>query len=154
VLIENARLDLAAQLGSDWLDLLIAEAALAANRVDRAAAAVSEVDALAPGDTGPVIRAQAARFRASVAAAQGDDERAEDNFKIAAAAFREYGIPFRLACTKLEHAEWLVSQGRVEEAAPLATESRQIFERLRATPWLERADALAAKLPQLERAPV
>ena len=147
VLIENARLDLAAQLGSDWLDLLIAEAALAADRVDRAAAAVSEVDALAPGDTGPVIRAQAARFRASVAAAQGDHEHADESFKIAAAAFREYGMPFQLACTQLERAEWLVTQGRAEEVAPLVSEARTTFEQLRATPWLERADALAARLP-------
>jgi tetratricopeptide (TPR) repeat protein len=152
-LIEKARLDLAAQLGSDWLDLLIAEAALAADRVDRAAAAVSEVDALAPGDTGPVIRAQAARFRAAVAAAQGDDERAEDSFKIAAAAFREYGMPFQLACTQLEHAEWFATKDRPDEVAPLVADARETFERLRATPWLERADALAAAIPGPVQAP-
>jgi hypothetical protein len=83
-----------------------------------------------------------------VAAAQGDDDRAEDSFKTAAAAFREYGMPFQLACTELEHAEWLVTDGRSEEVAPLVTEAREIFGRLRATPWLERADALVSRLPE------
>ena len=42
----------------------------------------------------------------------------------------------------LEHAEWLAGEGRIEEAEPLAAEAREIFERLRATPYLERLDRL------------
>jgi hypothetical protein len=41
--------------------------------------------------------------------------------------------------THLEHAEWLDGQGRSEEAEPLLAEARETFERLEATPWLERA---------------
>jgi ATP/maltotriose-dependent transcriptional regulator MalT len=134
-----------------WVDLLIAETALASGRIDRAAEAVGAVEALPPGETGPLIQAQAARFRACVAAAEGDEQRADDGFKIAAAAFREYGTPFYLACTQLEHAEWLGAQGRGAEAVPLVTEARETFERLRATPWLERTDALAARLPASAR---
>ena len=111
------------------------------------------VEALSPGDTGPLIRAQASRFRALIAANEGDAQRAEDSFKTATAAFREYGTPFLLACTELEHAEWLVTQSRAEEAEPLLAEARETFERLRATPWLERADALAARLPEPAGAP-
>ena len=51
-------------------------------------------------------------------------------------------MPFYLAVVQLEHAELLVASGRAEECEPLLSEAREIFERLRATPWLERLDAL------------
>ena len=140
------RAELEADTGSLWLHLLTAEAALASGRIDLADEALA-ADALGLPGTGPLIHAQATRFRASIGAAKGDEERADESFKQAAAAFREYGTPFYLACTELEHAEWLVEISRPDEAAPLATEAREIFGRLRATPWLERADELAAKLP-------
>jgi ATP/maltotriose-dependent transcriptional regulator MalT len=146
-LVDTAKADLEADIEAVWVDLVIADAALASGRVDRAAEAVAVVEALSPGDTGPLIRAQASRFRALIAAAEGDAQRAEDSFKIAAAAFREYGTPFLLACTQLEQAEWLVTQSRADEVELLLAEAREVFERLRATPWLERADALAARLP-------
>ncbi len=152
-LIETAKIDLEADAEAVWVDLVIAEAALASGRIDRAAEAVTIVEALPPGDTGPLIRAQAARFRALVAAAEGDARRAEDSFKTAAAAFREYGMVFLLACTQLEHAEWLASIGRMDELEPMVTEARETFKRLLATPWLERAEALDTKLPRLERVP-
>jgi hypothetical protein len=44
---------------------------------------------------------------------------------------------------QLEHAEWLAEHGRASEAEPLLEESRAAFERLEATPWIERCDALA-----------
>jgi hypothetical protein len=62
----------------------------------------------------------------------------EAGFKTAAAGFREYNFPFWLAVTELEHGEWLVAQGRAGEAEPLLSEAREIFDRLEATPWLER----------------
>jgi ATP/maltotriose-dependent transcriptional regulator MalT len=151
-LIESDEVDLA-DPDAVWLDLLIAEAALASGRIDRAVDAIAAVEALPPGDTGPLTRAQAARLRACVASAEGDSERAESHFKTAAAAFREYGTPFYLACTELEHAEWLVTDGRIEEAQSLLAEARDIFERLHATPWLERADALAAGIAGPVQAP-
>jgi class 3 adenylate cyclase/tetratricopeptide (TPR) repeat protein len=144
--LETVRAELEADTGSLWLDLVIAEAALAGGRIDRADEALA-ADALGLPNTGPLIHAQATRFRASIAAARGEHERADDDFKMAAAAFREYGTPFYLACTELEHAEWLGANDRGDEATPLVTEAREIFERLRATPWLERADVLASKLP-------
>jgi hypothetical protein len=42
----------------------------------------------------------------------------------------------------LEHGEWLAQSRQSEEAEPLLTEAREIFERLGAKPWLERLDAL------------
>ena len=38
--------------------------------------------------------------------------------------------------------ESLVREGRAAEAEPLLAEAREVFTRLGATPWLERADAL------------
>ena len=37
-----------------------------------------------------------------------------------------------------EHGEWLVGQGRPDEADPLLEEAAETFELLEATPWLER----------------
>ena len=62
--------------------------------------------------------------------------------------FREIAAPFYLAVTQLEHGEWLTGQGRADEAEPLLAEARETFERLEATPWLERLDA-ALRRPAL-----
>ena len=47
-----------------------------------------------------------------------------------------------MAVTELEHGEWLVARGRGDEAEQLLAEAREIFERLEATPWIERANAV------------
>jgi ATP/maltotriose-dependent transcriptional regulator MalT len=141
--LEGARDELAALPDGHLVDLLIAEAALATGDVERASEALALVDSVPPGMAGAIVRAQAARFRARVEAARGEVERVEEDFKLAAAAFAEYGLVFLLACTQLEHAEWLVSVGRHDEAEPLLVDARETFERLRATPWLERAAALS-----------
>jgi hypothetical protein len=47
-------------------------------------------------------------------------------------------MPFPLAVTLLEHGEWLTGQGRLNDAQPLVNEAAEIFQRLKATPWLER----------------
>ena len=73
---------------------------------------------------------------------RGDGETAGAGFPAAARLLREIEFPFELAVVLLDHAEWLAGEGRVEEAAPLAAEAREIFERLRATPYLERLDRL------------
>jgi hypothetical protein len=61
----------------------------------------------------------------------------------AAAAFREISTPFELAVVEPEHAEWLLGEGRTEYAELLLAEAREIVERLRARPWLERLEAVA-----------
>ncbi len=137
---EAARDELAALPDSFWIDLFIAEAALAIGDVERAAAALTAVDAIPLGTAGPVVLALASRFRALLEATRGDAQRADDAFKRASAAFAEYGLVFQLAATQLEHAEWLVSVGRDDEGQPLLAEAHETFERLGATPWLERAD--------------
>jgi tetratricopeptide (TPR) repeat protein len=118
------------------------EAALALGERQRADEFLTTVEQLPPGLRPPFLEAQANRFRARM-----NDE--ESGFKTAAASFREYNFPFWLAVTQLEHGEWLGAQGRAAEAEPLLAEARETFERLEATPWLERLEKVggAAKIP-------
>jgi tetratricopeptide (TPR) repeat protein len=99
------------------------------------------VERLPPGGRTPFFRAQILRFRARLAV-EIDPAVAERGFSEATTLFREIGMPFYLAVVQLEHAELLVSSGRSDECGPLLAEAREAFERLRATPWLERLDAL------------
>jgi len=52
-------------------------------------------------------------------------------------------IPFYLAVVQPEHAELLAAAGRADDCGSLPAEARETFERLRATRWLERLDAVA-----------
>ena len=85
--------------------------------------------------------------RARLAAATGHTGDAERLFKGAGGLFHELGVPFYLAATRLEHAEWLVSDGRGEDAEPRLTEASEVFRRLGAKPWLERLDRVRAGNP-------
>ena len=122
-----------------------AEAALQLDDVAKAGDLIAIVEALPPGRSPQLMQAQAARFRAAVAARSGDAQEAERLFKQAAGRFRELLVPFYLAVVRLEHAEWLAAEGGADAADQLLAEAREIFERLEATPWLERADALAQR---------
>ena len=105
------------------------ESALTIGDQERADELLGVVEALPPGLRAPFLEAQAQRFRARMS-------NEEAGFKSAAAGFREYGIPFWLAVTLLEH-------GELTGDLSLVAEAREIFESLRATPWLERVDAVA-----------
>ena len=94
------------------------------------------------GELSPSLRATGARFSARRAARIGDDETAAAGFSAAARILQAIEYPFDYAVVLLEHAEWLASEGRVEEAGSLAAEAREIFERLQAAPYLERVDRL------------
>jgi predicted ATPase len=130
------------------------DAALSLPELGRAEAIVGELEALYPGEIMPSMRGQRERLRAKVDMANGQHEGVERRFQNAANEFRALPAPFWLGVTLLDHGEWLVGQSRAEEAEPLLTEARQIFEELRARPWLERlasvggAAAPAADLAQ------
>jgi tetratricopeptide (TPR) repeat protein len=94
------------------------------------------IEALRPGERPPLLSAHAARFRARLAS---DSAEAESGLRRAIDIFREFGLTPWLAVTQLEHGEWLEQQGRADEAEQLLAEAREIFERLEAAPWLERA---------------
>jgi tetratricopeptide (TPR) repeat protein len=113
-------------------------AALDLGDFEEAEALLSIPDSLDPGDRTPFLQASATRLRARLDAARGGGEGIGQRFRSAAGLFREFGFVFYLAVTQLEHGEWLVGEGRDTEAEPLLTQARETFERLRATPWLER----------------
>ena len=115
------------------------EAALALGDLDKANELLAVVEALPPGSSPQFLQAQSSRFRARLAARRGDVDESERRFKGATGLFRELALPFYLGVTQLEHGEWLATQGRIDEAEPLLTEAREIFERLEARPWSERA---------------
>jgi class 3 adenylate cyclase/tetratricopeptide (TPR) repeat protein len=117
------------------------ESALALGRLEKVEELLERIDAFPPGKRPPFLRAQSARFHARLGAARGANGAVEQGFKTAEAIFREHGLTFNLAVTELEHGEWLTGQGRADDAEPLLTEAREIFERLEAAPLLERADA-------------
>jgi class 3 adenylate cyclase/tetratricopeptide (TPR) repeat protein len=120
------------------------EAALAMNDLDRATDLLGIVERARPGQVTPYLRGHSARLSARLSAARGDHDSVEPGFVAAETIFRDGGMPFDLAVTLVEHAEWLVSQGRKTDAAPSLDEARLTFERLRATPWLERTGRLSA----------
>ena len=100
------------------------------------------VEQAPPGQLTPFLRALGARCSARRAARQRDEVTASSGFSAAVAILRDLEMPFEVAVVLLEHAEWLARVGRIDEAAPLAAEAREIFERLRATPYIERVDRL------------
>jgi class 3 adenylate cyclase/tetratricopeptide (TPR) repeat protein len=121
-----------------------AEAAFALGDLERIESLLEIAGTFGAGDATPFLDAQSARFAGRFAAARGNPESAEREFKRGTALTREIDLPFWLAVTQLEHAEWLVEQGRAEEAEPLLAEARETFERLGATPWLDRCAQASA----------
>jgi class 3 adenylate cyclase len=86
---------------------------------------VATIEQLRPGQRPPLLEAHARRFRSKL---DGDDA----GYRAAAALFRDLETPFWLGVTLLEHGEASGDDG-------LLAEAREIFRRLGATPWLERA---------------
>ena len=138
---EHANLGFAAETVKEAI-VVAGEAALELGDRDRLEALLTQIDALPLGQRSAFLRAHVARFRARLAS--GDDTAiAEQWFGEAMALFREIGMTFYLAVVALELAELLAAAGRLDECEPLALEAREIFDELRAAPWLERANGLA-----------
>ena len=119
------------------MKLSIVEALEAAFALGDAGAVQEQLDrleALRPGERPVLLEAHAHRFRAKLT---GD----EAGYRAAVTLFRELSLDFWLAVTLLEHGEQLAEQNGGAGAARLIAEAREIFERLGATPWIERAAA-------------
>ena len=100
------------------------------------------VERLRPGDRPPLVAAHAARFRARRTA---EPDEAGRGFRRAAALFDELGVVFWRAVAQLEHAEWLAQQDRAADAQPLLDEAFELFVRLEAAPWIERAQRVLSQ---------
>jgi hypothetical protein len=93
---------------------------------------LARLDALPPGKR-PYLHTLRARFRARI----GNDP-ADPLFAEAEQTLARLERPFDLAVIQLEHAEWLISEERADEAEPLLEAARATFEQLEAKPWLQR----------------
>jgi class 3 adenylate cyclase/tetratricopeptide (TPR) repeat protein len=118
------------------------EAAVALGRLVDAEEILAVAAAIPPGRQSPYVDAQSWRLRSKIADVRGERTEVEAGFKRAAGMLRELETPFWMAVTLLEHAEWLVREARPEDAKPLLDEAREIFERLEASPWVERVEAI------------
>ena len=116
-----------------------AEAELALGELSAVEEVVAMIEEIPSGRRPPYLDAQARRFRARLA---GEDPAAESAYADAAGRFRDFGIVFWAAVTDLERAEWLVERGRSSEADALLDAAGEAFERLEATPWLDRVAEL------------
>jgi hypothetical protein len=114
----------------------------------RARSLLDRIDALRPGERSQYLRAEVARLRARLSASQADtdDGEVDAGFVVAVAGFRAIGTPFYLARGLLEHGEWLESRDRAVDASPFLNEASEIFDRLGAVPWLDRAARLSGTL--------
>jgi class 3 adenylate cyclase/tetratricopeptide (TPR) repeat protein len=118
------------------------EAALAMDDIEAAREVVATVDAQPRTRKNDRITAHTNVVRARVAVASGGDHAAEAGFASAEGIFTAIGTPFRLATSRLAHAEWLASRERAGEAETLLGAAQEEFQRLGAKPWAARAAAL------------
>jgi hypothetical protein len=125
--IENGRTLGIAFQAVKWGIVEALEAAFALGEVATVEELLTTIESIPPGSRPPYLDAQARRFRARLS---GDAA----GFRAAAARFRELEIPFWLGVTLLEAGE---------ESG--LSEAREIFERLGATPWLERVSPAASE---------
>jgi class 3 adenylate cyclase/tetratricopeptide (TPR) repeat protein len=134
-----------------WSHVL--EAALQLGRHDDARRILALLDSRPPGLIPPYLRAQLARGRALVNAAENNNDTVNDDLHVAIETFEKLGYPYWLAVTHTDLAAWLIDQGRGEEATPLLEHAIDTLTGLRATPALDRAEQLAAA-PARTRDPV
>jgi len=136
----------ALSLGHEAIKEAMAEAvdaAFALGDVGKVAELLAIVEEVPPGKRPPLMEAQAIRTRARLASGRGDRQRADAGFKEATRLFRGLSAPFWMGVTLLEHGEWLAQRDRPKEAEPLLLEAREIFERVKAQPWLDRIGRVA-----------
>jgi class 3 adenylate cyclase/tetratricopeptide (TPR) repeat protein len=123
------------------------EAAFDLDDVTTAEQLLESLDHLRPGELTPSLEAHRACFHARLDARRGNHDAVDDDYRTAETLFADYGFLFYRAATEVHHAEWLTVQGRADDADLLVSQARETFERLEATPWLERLAALQSTPP-------
>ncbi len=122
------------------------EASFVLHDLDKVEDLLARIDVLRPAQITPMLRAIGDRARARLAVSRAQPDRVEADFKGSVGLFREVGAPYWLAATLVELGEWLVAQGRLEEAEPLLVEAAGVFDDLRAHAWAARVAAATSSL--------
>lgn len=128
------------------------EAALELADLEAAEAILDVVHRASSGLVTPSLRGQVARLGARVRALSGGHDLVEAGFIAAIAEFHDLRMPFERGVTLVELAEWLAGEGRHEDGAAFALESRALFEPLGARPWLDRVERLLANASSMSLA--
>lgn len=123
------------------------EAALDLGDQRRAADLLALADKLQPGELTPSLQGQRRRFHARLNALHHSQDDVDEDYATAEKIFAEHKLAFHRAVTQLEHAEWMVEQGRTDEARTLLTEAQKTFEQLEAKPWLDRVESAQTSAP-------
>jgi class 3 adenylate cyclase/predicted ATPase len=134
----------------NWVRRCLVEALEAALELDDHAKTghlLALADTLQPGELTPSLRAHRHRLHARLDARRGQNSRVDEDYRSAETIFGDRGLAFHHAAAQLEHAEWLTSQGRADEAQPLLGQARETFEQLEAKPWLERLATTEVSAP-------
>ena len=134
----------------EGLDLFV-RALVVLSELERARAALTELQALvADVDTDP-LRASALATEGVVVAAEGELEKARLNLEDAVDLFQRSGAPFETARARIELARVLMALGRKDTAAQQA---RTAHEAMRAMGAEREAEGAAALLRELDSAEV
>jgi class 3 adenylate cyclase/predicted ATPase len=107
------------------------------------------IDGYRPGQLTPMLRAERDLARARLTAADADSDAASAAFDAAIAGLRQHSTPYHLAHGLLDHTEHLLRSGDDEAAAVAAGEARDIAERLRCQPLIDRAEAIQPSRPRI-----
>jgi tetratricopeptide (TPR) repeat protein len=106
------------------------------------------LDSQPSGPAVSLLRAERDLARARLAGHDGDPA-AGAAFAAAISSFRELGRPYYLAHGLLDQARYLMRRDDAEAAAPAIAEARDIGQRLRCPPLLDRADAIEGAKPRI-----
>ncbi len=106
------------------------------------------LDSYAPGHLASMLRAERDLIRVRLAVSD-DDDADPAAFAAAITGLREHSTPYHLAHGLLDQAGYLSGRGDDSAAAAAVTEARDIGQRLRCQPLLDRAAAVTPEEPRI-----
>lgn len=128
-----------------------AEIALAANDLETATAASTELDSIVSEYRSESIQAMAACVRGAVRLARGEPEAALHELRQAQKTWQHVHAPFEVAETRLLQAKAQRALGNEEAAVLEARAAREAFEHIGAVPAAEKAGELLAQRGDLPK---
>ncbi len=120
-------------------------------RLDEAVPHAERLTKFAESRPTPSTSAAAARLRGVLAGGRGDHQTAAAELAAAAAAFEEIPMPFEAAQAHFDHGIELRRAGHPRAAAEQLVVARGFFDRLGATPFVQRCDEEIAACSQRRR---